>query len=71
MLLLGHYSRVLRHLSNSVSRVPLHGVCSIGVQEFKKRHVRQRSVTKYISSKDNATFEEIIEAADLFKKTDS
>jgi hypothetical protein len=39
------------------------------IQDFNNRHkIRQRHVTKYISSKDNATFEETVKAAELFKK---
>jgi hypothetical protein len=38
--------------------------------KFQEKHkIRQRHVTKYISSKDNATFEETVETAELFKKT--
>jgi hypothetical protein len=39
------------------------------VQDFKKKHkTRQRHTTKYISTKDSATFEETVKAAELFQK---
>jgi hypothetical protein len=39
------------------------------IQDFKKKHkIRDRHVTKYISSKDNATFEETVKGPELVQK---
>jgi hypothetical protein len=38
------------------------------VKDFKKNTKLDRHVTKYISSRDNMTFEETIKAAELFQK---
>jgi hypothetical protein len=39
------------------------------VQDFKKKHkIIQTHVEKYISSKDNATSEETLKAAEMFQK---
>jgi hypothetical protein len=38
------------------------------VKDFKNYKIRHRQVTKYVSSKDNATFEETVWSAELFQK---
>lgn len=39
------------------------------VKKFKKQHkIRQRKITKYVSSKETATIDEILAAADIFRK---
>jgi hypothetical protein len=39
------------------------------VQDFRKEYtIKQRYVTKYISSKDNASYEETVKDAELLEK---
>jgi hypothetical protein len=40
----------------------------VGCKILRRNAKSDRNVTKYVSNKDNATLEEIVEAAELFKK---
>jgi hypothetical protein len=51
-------------LVSQPERLKINSSPSKHMQDFNKKHkIRQTHVTKYISSKDNATFEETVEAA--------
>jgi hypothetical protein len=69
MLLPGHYNNGVRqHLFNSYN---LQGSPSRHMQDgpkISRRHTKSdRHMTKYISSKNNATFEKTVTAAELFQ----
>jgi hypothetical protein len=51
-----------------ISRFLLQSTCRMVPSSQKEQKVRLGHVTKYISSKMNATFEETIKAGDVFQK---
>jgi hypothetical protein len=55
---------VCRIFSIHSSRVPLHGFCTMGLGVQDERHERRKN--NCIRRKGTATFEETLEAAELF-----